>query len=406
MRVVVLGEFRADRLVAPLSSGGADVVVLGGTELGSLLGPDVACAQLPDSLSEQGTLRLLTGLGADVAVPNMGCYGQEQFLPVYAAAACRFRSEGKGMPAHPPGFAMLASDKTVLHRTARQRGWPVPQGRVCAEARAVREAVREIGLPVLVKEARSEFSVGRYYVRDAAHLDSVTDTVRFPVLVQQAVSGEEFGVELLTWQASTLAWPVASVGRLDGDCDPGRRVRVAPAALPAGAENELAATVHDIVRAFRPWGPWQIDFAVDEEGRLKVIELNGRLSGVSNMSWRSTGVDPHAAYARVVLGRPLPRRVRAARVVVELLVPNGVILPPVPAGLELTLFPGTPMNPAPCVRGYSRPVLGVPEHHADAAHAWLRALPPGTLLNTLDEAASQLDRGLRALRSGSTSLLA
>ncbi|GAA0424475.1 hypothetical protein [Streptomyces luteireticuli] len=395
MRVVVLGEFRADRVVPPLRSGGADVVVLGFADLGAFLGDGVVCGRLPGRLGEQSLLRLLDAYGADVAVPNMGCRGQEQFLPVYASAAARWHG---AMPVHPPGFATLASDKVALHRTAGERGWPVPRGRVCDGPGAVRRAVRELGPPVLVKEARSEFHAGRHYVRDGGEADRVCAGAVFPVLVQEALAGEEFAVEFLSRPGSATAWPVASLGRLDEECAPGRRLRVAPAALPAGARRELDAMVADLVRTFRPRGPWQMDLAVTGDGRLRIIELNGRLGGVSNMGWAATGLDPHAAHARAVLGRPFEAALAARRTALEIPVRNDAALPPPPPGTELLPFPGSPANPGPAATGFRRSVLGVPAGREGAARDWLMSLPPGALLGSPRAAVAQLARGAAALR--------
>ncbi|MDT0447491.1 hypothetical protein [Streptomyces hesseae] len=399
-RVVVLGEFRADRLVPRLRRAGAEVVVLGFAELDGFLGPGVVCGRLPDTLGEPALMRLLDDHDADVAVPNMGCPGQEQFLPVYARARSSLRGTGRRVHGHAEEFAVLASDKVVLHRTAERRGWPVPLGVVCARAEAVRAAVRELGFPVLVKEARSEFHTGRHYVRDDARLGRACGEVTYPVLVQRAVTGGEFAVELLSLPGRTVAWPVASLGRLDGDCAPGRRVRVAPAALPARARAELTAVLGDIVETHKPHGPWQMDFAVDDgSGGIRVIELNGRLGGVSNMSRAATGLDPHAAYADTVLGRPLPRPPAARRVALELPMTPGAALPPAPPGTELTPYPGNPGNPGPVHGGVQRAVLGVPaDFPTESVGDWLRALPPGVLLDAPEEAIAQLTRGAHALR--------
>ncbi|MFD0385501.1 hypothetical protein ACFQ2B_33995 [Streptomyces stramineus] len=303
MRVVVLGEFRVDRLVPRLREGGADVVVLAFVELTSFLGPGVEYGALPTALSERALLELLGDYGADLVVPNPGCPGQEQFLPVYARAAEGLRAAGKRVPVHAEAFATLASDKVAFHRIARRRGWPVPRAVVCGGRggagggpRARVSRARQRG-PQRVSR-RAALRAGRRPPRPGV------EEVTCPVLVQQAVEGEEYAVELLSDASSTIAWPVASLYRLDGDCSPGRRVRVAPAALPARARAELIATVVDMVENFGPWGPWQLDFAVTDDGRLQVIELNGRLGGVSNMSWISTGLDPHAAHGEAALGLP------------------------------------------------------------------------------------------------------
>lgn len=398
--MVVLGEFRADRLVPRLRRAGAEVVVLGFAGLDGFLGPGVVCGRLPTALSGPILLRLLDDHDADVAVPNMGCPGQEQFLPVYARARSLLRGTARRVHAHSEEFAVLASDKVVLHRTAERRGWPVPRGVVCARAEAVRAAGRALGFPVLVKEARSEFHAGRHFVRDEEWLDRVCGEVTYPVLVQRAVTGEEFAVELLSRPGRTVAWPVASLGRLDGDCAPGRRVRVAPAALPDRARRELTAVLGDIVETHEPRGPWQMDFAVDDDGGLRVIELNGRLGGVSNMSRAATGLDPHAAYADTVLGGGPARCPEPCRVALELPVRPGVVLPPAPPGTELTPYPGNPGNPGPAHGGVQRAVLGVPAGlPTGPVGDWLRALPPGVLLNAPEEAVAQLARSVR--RGGS-----
>ncbi|KNB50532.1 hypothetical protein AC230_21500 [Streptomyces caatingaensis] len=249
-----------------------------------------------------------------------------------------------------------------------------------------------------MKEARSEFHAGRHYVRDERELGPLCAGAVFPLLVQEAVTGEEFAAEFLSGPGSTVAWPVASLGRLDERCAPGRRVRVAPAAPPAGARRELEAVVRDLERAFAPRGPWQMDFAVTDAGRLRVIELNGRFGGVSNMSWACTGLDPHAAHARAVLGRHPGPAPAAHRVALELPVPGEAVPPPPPPGTELLLFPGSPANPGPRVGGFHRCVLGVPPGREEAARDWLAALPPGTLPGPWQEAAARLARGTAALR--------
>lgn len=398
MRVLVLGEFRADRLVPAFTRCGASITVLGFADLTEFLGPAVRCALLPADLSEESLHALLDKQQADTIVPNMSSPGQEQMLTLYArVGAGRRLAGGRPVTVHSEDFAMLACDKVEMHRTAVRRGWPVPAGVVCDGPEDLEAAARRVGFPLLVKEARSESFAGRHFVSTPSRLVAAGHGLRYPVLVQEALQGEEFAVELLTLPSGTAAWPIASLGTLDGQCAPGRRARVQPAHLPKAAAFALATVVRDIVDTFRPAGPWQIDFAVNRGGRLKLIEINGRFGGVSNMSWTSTGTDPHQAHAEAVLYGRLPERTRAVTVALEVPVHNGTTLPPAPPRTSLIAFTANPGYPGPYTSGVHRAVFAVPPAHAADARDWLRQLPPGLLPVHVESVVDRLDHGLAAL---------
>jgi hypothetical protein len=278
---------------------------------------------------------------------------------------------------------------------------------ICADAQELRSVTDTLALPLIVKEARSESHAGRHYVRDRASLNQVALDVTYPVLAQQVVTGHEFAVELLSGGSGTLVWPVASLGTLDSNCAPGKQARVEPAALPGRVQEALVSVVQDITDAYRPAGPWQIDFAVSgdedgEDGGLHLIELNGRFGGLSNMSWLTTGSDPHLAHIDAVLGRPL-KQPQPTRVALEIPVHNGVELPPAPTGLEVRPFVGSPVNQVPLTSGYYRTVIGVPKGREEDARQWLRRLPPDVLLVDPGEAIAQLDIGVQVLSEGGAS---
>ncbi|MFI2186210.1 hypothetical protein [Streptomyces sioyaensis] len=389
-------------MISPLTQAGAEVVVLGFADLSSCFGTDITCGNLPPDLTDEALETLLRGYKADLAIPNMNSPGQEQMLPTYARFGPRWQAARGKLPVHSEEFALLATDKVAFHRTAQQRNWPVPRGELCENPRALMTAVDTIGLPVIVKEARSESHAGRYVVRDRESLPQVSHGVggiTYPVLAQQLVTGHEYAVELLTLPSHTISWPVASLGPLDSNCAPGKRARVEPALLPDRAQEALISVVQDIVDTYRPLGPWQMDFAVSDDSGLQVIELNGRFGGLSNMSWASTGDDPHLAHIHAVLGRPVEQP-RPARVALELPVHNDAELPPPPAGLGLASFVGSPTNQVPLTAGYYRAVLSVPDGREREARDWLHRLPPGCLLIGPDEATAQLTRGFHALGQG------
>ena len=403
MRAVVLGEYRAERLVTPLRRAGLQVTVLGFADLGSSFEFGVDCGKLPPDLTDDTLVSLLGELDADIVIPNVNSPGQEQFLMHYANVGPHWQAIGRKMLVHSVRFATLATDKVTFHRVAERRHWPVPRGVVCDGPRALAAAAEAVGLPMIVKEARSEPHAGRRFVRDGESIGRVSSALRYPVLAQQVIIGHEFAVEMLTLGTLTAVWPVASLGNLDADCAPGRHARVEPASLPGDATAALATVVRDLVTAFGPAGPWQMDLAVSAAGELFVIELNARFGGLSNMSWMCTGLDPHVAHVDAVLGRSLRRLPQPKRIALELPVHNGVDLPPVPSGLQLTAFYGSPTYRVPFIAGYHRAILGVPAEvstrpgGADDARDWLLRLPPANLLVDREAAVAQLDRGQRTL---------
>ncbi|MEV4443147.1 hypothetical protein AB0K09_29910, partial [Streptomyces sp. NPDC049577] len=186
-------------------------------------------------------------------------------------------------------------------------------------------------------------------------------------------TGEEFGLELLSGDR-TLRWPVASFGPLDEHCKPNWRTRTMPAALPAAAHDQLDAFVEDVTARLAPLGPWQIDFAVDD-GRLSVLEINGRFGGMSHLSHAATRLDPYDALVRLVLDGTLPQDPPAVRTAMHLPLRLGVRLPPLPPGMTLTREHRTPTETGRPVH-ICRTLVAAEE---PALRAWLDALPPDAL---------------------------
>lgn len=381
--VLLLGEYRAERLVAPLRDAGVQVVVLGSRDVSAAVGPDVECGLLAKEMTPQDVVRTLAKYPAGVALPNPYPLGQEQLLRPYAAAAHLLSgtTADTKLICHPPNFVDLATDKVRFHTVATTRGWPVPSAMVCSDPSELDYAASALGLPVMVKEARTEPVTGRHFVSSGSRLSMVASAVRFPVLVQQALAGEEFGVELLSAPAGTAHWPVAQLGTLDERCAPGRRVRLAPAVLPPRAEARLATLVAEICADFTPIGPWQLDLAVCDD-ELLVLEINARLGGMSDLSAATTGLDPHASHALTAL-RQSPDVPPAARAALECPVRKGTVPPPPVPGLGWTLATGSDTDPSLYGCDYNRLLVWFPLDEPTLAADWLAGMA-GDLLVGFD----------------------
>ncbi|MFG3001338.1 hypothetical protein [Streptomyces sp. NPDC048340] len=391
VRVLVVGEYRADRFVAALARRTAVEAVLGGpTDVSADVGPGCGYRYLPADAGHQELAVLLEDERPDLVAPCLYPLGQEQMLPALARACGPRQGLRRGWVVHPDTFARLSTDKVLFQRTAERRGWPVPPGVVCGDQAQLATEVGRHGQPMMVKAARAQSGQGRWYLPDPDALPALPGAV-FPLLVQQVCQGEEFGLELFTLDGHTVCWPVASFGRLDAQCRPGWRARTMPARLPDSAAAALDRFIEDVVTSFSPCGPWQIDFAV-AEGKLAVLEINGRFSGMADLSRAATGTDPYDVFAAACLDAPLPVPA-ALGVAMELPVRHGASLPPAPAGIRVRPQPPVATNRA--LPNHFRRTLAFAQEAA-VLHSWLSQWPDNGLLAPLNDALVPLEQLLAA----------
>ncbi|APU20642.1 hypothetical protein [Actinoalloteichus sp. GBA129-24] len=376
MRIAVIGEFRADRVVDAITrSGHHDLVLLGPTDVADYVGRRARHRHLAASAEPEDLLAVWTEEDVELVIPSLYPVDQEQLLPSLAAAADAWRGPGRHAVVHSTRFADLVTDKAMFHRVALAAGWPVPEAVICDRVEELESAVRRIGgLPVMVKEARSLPRAGRWHVDTEQRLTTLPLTA-FPVVVQRVCRGEEFGLELLSGANVTDCWPIASFGPLDQRCIPGHRARLAPIALPPAVITELAGFIRGMTDQFDVCGPWQIDFAVCD-GRLQVLEVNGRLSGMADLSAATTGLDPYDAFVDACLGQPrvVPP---ARRLALELPIRLDAQLPGLPWGVRMRRQFPLPTNRSLPV-DFQR--LLVTADDPVLLAKWLRDFPPDALL--------------------------
>jgi carbamoylphosphate synthase large subunit len=338
-RILLLGEYHAERIVSALREyGHADIVICGFHDVSGHVG-GVRHRDLPSPAGVDDILALLDEEAPDLVLPNVYPRGQEQMLTTYAEVAQRW---GGVMPVHSPEFAELACDKVAFHLAAVRRGWPVPEGTVCHDGAELTAAAAFLGLPVMVKEARTQPVEGCHLVRSREALDDIVAATSYPVVAQRVCHGDEVGAELLSMAGQTVRWPLASFGTLPKYRGPGRRVRMAPYRLAGRALRTLEHFVDDLTAAYRVHGSWQVDLAVAGD-QLSVLEVNGRLSGMSKLSHLVSTVDPHRAFVAACFGvveaPPPPRYVS-----MELPIGHDGHLPEAPPGVRYEVDTGSPTD--------------------------------------------------------------
>jgi carbamoylphosphate synthase large subunit len=392
-KALILGEYKIHRLLPALRDRGVDeVVVYSAIDVDGIDGVS-AIHRLGLDWDVNDVLAVLEAEQPDVAIANPYAHGQEQLPIVYGEAAAKW--DGR-LLAHPAEFARVACDKVTLHETAVARGWPVPDGAVCADAAEVGDAVRRLGFPVVVKEAQAQAGDGRFHLGSAEDLDAVLgDGLAFPAIVQKFEQGVEFGVELISTGGAHVHWPMVSMGPLDAGLNPSLRARVAPVVLPAKAQASLARVIHDIQDDFAPSGPWQIDFAV-VDGDLRILEINPRLGGLSDMGSLGSETDAHGVLVSVAMGGSLPTIV-PRRVTVELPsteIPGDMPAPPADASV-LRVIAREPTNR--CFINTDRMQLVAAVTDQAAARDWARELGDAGLLRCPTQTAyDRLAQGFAA----------
>ncbi|WP_432102054.1 ATP-grasp domain-containing protein [Streptomyces sp. bgisy091] len=401
-KALIFGEYKIARFLPVLRERGyTGIVVYSAIEfdVASECGDEEVEVRLMDlDWTAEDVLAVLDAERPDVAIANAYPHGQEQLPIVYGHAAARWSGR---FVAHSARFAEIACDKVALHRVARERGWPVPAGAVCEDAGQVGEAAAAVGFPVVIKEARSQAGDGRFHAASQQDLDDVLAAgVAFPAIVQAFARGEETGVELVSADGALMRWPVVSMGPLDEGLEPTLRARVTPYELPSGAAARLDGFVDDLQKNFAPFGPWQIDFAVVDEGEdIVVLEINPRFGGLTDLAQTGTGTGPHAAFTATALGDPLPGVFNRA-VTIELPcteIPD-VPTPAHPEGAEVvTVTARRPTNR--CFTGTDRMQLITTFEDPEAGRSWIKEVDAAGLLRCSAESAfRQLELGFEVFR--------
>jgi carbamoylphosphate synthase large subunit len=405
-KALLFGEYKIARFLPVLRERGyTDIVVYSAIEFDAAAefdneGVEVRLMDL--NWTADDVVAVLEAERPDVAIANAYPHGQEQLPIVYGRAAARWNGR---FVAHSAQFAEIACDKVTLHRTAEERGWPVPAGAVCENAEQVAAAASELGFPLVIKEAQSQAGDGRFHAASQEELDAVLAAgLAFPAIVQAFAQGVETGIELISADGTLMSWPVVSMGPLDAGLEPTLRARVTPYELPAGAAARLDEFVTDLHENFAPDGPWQIDFAVVGDGDdIVVLEINPRFGGLTDLGLTGTGTGPHAVFTAAALGAPLPQ-VETRAVTIEL--PSteipGVEVPVHPEGAEvMKVTARRPTNR--CFTNTDRMQLITTIGDPEAGRRWIKELDAAGLLRcTVESAFRRLEQGFEAFgRKGS-----
>lgn len=202
-----------------------------------------------------------------------------------------------------------AMDKDLSKRLFRAAGVPTADWLMAPVT--TEEAVRDIGLPLVVKPNKQGSTVGLTVVREAAKLQAAIELARRyddEVMIERFVPGREFTVGILDGQALPVGEIIApgEVFDYQAKYQAGGAREVFPADIPAtevALLQRLALAAH---RALKLGAYSRVDFRRDANGAFWCLEVNS-LPGMTATSLlpqaaRAAGIDFATLLARICAG--------------------------------------------------------------------------------------------------------
>ncbi len=205
-------------------------------------------------------------------------------------------------------------DRLKFKDIVRSVGAEVPRSAVCTSMDAVRAAVDDLGLPVVIRPSYTMGGLGSGMVHTAQELErlasiGLAESPVHEVLIEESVLGwKEYELELMRDHHDNVV-VVCSIENVDPmGVHTGDSVTVAPALTLTDREFQQMRDVGiDVLRAVGvDTGGCNIQFAVHPEtGRLVVIEMNPRVSRSSALASKATGFPIAKIAARLAIGYTL-----------------------------------------------------------------------------------------------------
>lgn len=205
-------------------------------------------------------------------------------------------------------------DRQMFKDIVAKAGGETPRSRVCKSMEAVKEAVAELGLPVVIRPSFTMGGLGSGMAHTLAQLEVIAGTglAESPVhevLIEESVLGwKEYELELMRDKHDNVV-VICSIENVDPmGVHTGDSVTVAPAMTLTDREYQAMRDLGIAVlrEVGVDTGGCNIQFAVDPQtGRLVVIEMNPRVSRSSALASKATGFPIAKIAAKLAIGYSL-----------------------------------------------------------------------------------------------------
>ncbi|MYJ42116.1 MAG: carbamoyl-phosphate synthase large subunit, partial [Acidimicrobiaceae bacterium] len=275
--------------------------------------PEVADATYVEPLDAAVLARIIERERPDAVLPTLG--GQTGLnLAMELVADGVLEANGVELIGADATAIATAEDRQLFKQAMIEIGLDVPRSGIARDMDTAREAMRRVGLPVIVRPAYILGGRGAGIAATAEEFESVAAfgleaSPISEILIEESIVGwKEFELEVMRDRADNCV-VVCSIENLDPmGVHTGDSITVAPAQTLSDPEYQQMRNAAFAVlrRVGVETGGSNVQFAVDPAtGRQVVIEMNPRVSRSSALASKATGFPIAKIAARLAVGYTL-----------------------------------------------------------------------------------------------------
>ncbi|SBW11653.1 carbamoyl-phosphate synthase, large subunit [uncultured Alphaproteobacteria bacterium] len=292
---------------------GYKVILVNSNPATIMTDPETADVTYIEPITPEIVTRILEKERPDALLPTMG--GQTALNTAMALAdAGVLERLGVEMIAAKRDVIAKAEDRLLFREAMDKIGLSSPKSRLCRSLDDARQALAEIGLPLIIRPSFTLGGLGGGIAYNVAEFEAIVQSglAASPVhevLVEESVLGwKEFEMEVVRDRADNCII-VCSIENVDPmGVHTGDSVTVAPALTLTDKEYQIMrnASIAVLREIGVDTGGSNVQFAVNpDDGRMVVIEMNPRVSRSSALASKATGFPIAKVAAKLAVGYTL-----------------------------------------------------------------------------------------------------
>src|SRR3712207_526141 len=306
-------DYSGTQACKALRAEGFEVVLVNSNPATIMTDPETAPRTYVEPLTVETVAAIIRREKPDALLPTVG--GQTALnLAMALADAGVLEAEGVEMIGAKREAIRVAEDRELFKRAMEEEGLPMPRGGFAHSWAEAERIVEETGYPAII---RPSFTLGGTGGGTAYHPEEFEEIVRAglaaspvgQVLIEESILGwKEYELEVMRDLADNVVI-ICSIENFDPmGVHTGDSITVAPAQTLTDVEYQ---TLRDMaIRVIRKvgveTGGSNIQFAVNpEDGQVRVIEMNPRVSRSSALASKATGFPIAKIAAKLAVGYTL-----------------------------------------------------------------------------------------------------